>query len=47
MPTDDEAEKNKREISTKYSLLSDVFAVANGIKSYLEKAVDLLIPNVL
>lgn len=45
MPTDIEVQQFKQALSTKYSMLSDVYCLADGLKLYLEQSGDAIIQN--
>lgn len=45
MPTAEEIEAFQNEFSAKYSTLGDVYAVADGLKLYLEQSGDCVIQN--
>ncbi|CDF36841.1 unnamed protein product [Chondrus crispus] len=45
MPSDDEVNVFKHSFASKYSMLSDVYAVADGLKLYLQQSGDSVIQN--
>lgn len=45
MPSDEEIKGFKHSFATKFSMLSDVYAVADGLKLYLQKSGDAVIQN--